>query len=321
MSVEPQCSCYDSTVQAPTTLVTLNHVNRCWTLYIEKKTGYYSCMSAFLTERSDSVRPERRTHTKVLSTMSVILTDTATQRERAYFDQFVASEGEFNPFTQHGWQTLARQFEQAVQPQEGFRILDVGCGTGQSRKLYTPRARHYLGIDLSERAIAAARARYPESDWLAADARALPFATGSFDVVAFSSVLHHIPDFPVALREAVRVLRPGGQVFAFDPNLLHPAMALFRHPRSPLYLPQGVSPDERPLQPWYLRQAFQKVGLGAVRQRCLSDIPYRAVAPRLLNACLAFYNVADRLWAWSGLGHFFGTFVITWGCKPAAVTK
>jgi ubiquinone/menaquinone biosynthesis C-methylase UbiE len=241
----------------------------------------------------------------------------ALQRERAYFDRLVAEEGEFNPFADRGWQTLARQFERSLRPQGPLRILDVGCGTGQSRQLYAPHALHYVGIDLSEQAVTAARARFPGSDWLVGDARSLPCDSQSFDVVAFSSVLHHIPDIPAALREALRVLRPGGHIFAFDPNLLHPAMALFRHPSSPLYLSQGVSPDERPLLPRFLRQRFRQAGVGAVRQRCLSDIPYRAVAPRLLNACLSFYNFADRLWEWSGFGRFFGTFVLTWGSKPA----
>src|SRR5205085_1793037 len=167
----------------------------------------------------------------------------------------------------------------------------------------------------SAEAVAAARARFPESEWLTADARALPFAANCFDVVAFSSVLHHIPDFPAALREALRVLRPGGRAFAFDPNLLHPAMALFRHPRSPLYSLQGVSPDERPLLPAVLRRAFRDAGFIDLRQRGQSDIPYRYVAPRLLNAALSLYNAGDWLWEHAGLGRWFGTFVVTCGRK------
>src|SRR5262249_12950872 len=145
-----------------------------------------------------------------------------------------------------------------------------------------------------------------------------PFAAGGFDVVAFSSVLHHMPDFPAALAEARRVLRPGGRAFAFDPNLLHPAMALFRHPRSPLYTAAGVSPAERPLAPRALRAAFQAAGFVRLRQRGQSDIPYRSVAPKLLNAAIGAYNACDRLWERVGLGRWFGTFVVTCGCKPEA---
>jgi SAM-dependent methyltransferase len=238
-------------------------------------------------------------------------------RERAFFDRMVRDRGEFNPFADRGWQTLARRFERWVASGRPLDLLDVGCGTGMSRRLYAAHARRYVGIDLSAEALAVARERFPDDEWLLADACALPFADGSFDVVAFSSVLHHIPDFTAALREARRVLRPGGKAFAFDPNLLHPAMALFRHPRSPLYSSQGVSPDERPLRPAALRAAFRDAGFVRLRQRGQSDIPYRHVAPRLLNAALTAYNAADWAWEHVGLGRWFGTFVVTCGRTAA----
>ena len=201
-------------------------------------------------------------------------------------------------------------------PPPGAALLDLGCGTGQSRRVYDGTFARYTGADLSPAAIAAARAAFPADEWVVADACRLPFEDGRFDVVAFSSLLHHIPDFPAAVREGFRVLKPGGVPFAFDPNVFHPAMALFRHPRSPLYLSQGVSPNERPLRPTVLRSAFEAAGFGDVRQRCQSDIPYRKVAPRLLNAALSAYNVADWVWEAAGLGRWFGTFVITCGTKP-----
>ena len=144
----------------------------------------------------------------------------------------------------------------------------------------------------------------------------MPFSKNEFDVVCFSSVLHHIDDFAGAVSEGHRTVRPGGYVFAFDPNLFHPAMALFRHPASWFYSPKGVSPNERPLRPAELRDAFRKCGLTAIRQRCQADIPYRKVAPPLLNALLGLYNFGDRLLEQSGLARLFGSFVITVGRKP-----
>lgn len=198
----------------------------------------------------------------------------------------------------------------------GLRILDVGCGTGRSRQIYEDRSSRYAGLDLSLASLRLARARFPGSGWLQADACRLPFGAASFDVVAFSSVLHHLADRRAALAEASRVLRPGGWVFAFDPNLLHPAMLLFRHPGSPLYRAAGVSPDERPLLPAALRRDFHQAGFAAIGQRGQSDIPYRAVAPRGLDALLPLYNRADWLWEKVGLGRWFGTFVVTWARQP-----
>jgi ubiquinone/menaquinone biosynthesis C-methylase UbiE len=241
----------------------------------------------------------------------------ASLPEGEYFDRLVQEHGDFNPFADRGWQTLALRFASASHGARYARLLDIGCGTGQSRRIYADQARAYVGLDLSWGALRGARGRHPDGAWVQADGLRLPFGTGLFEAVAFSSVLHHVPDMPAALAEARRVLVPGGFVFAFDPNLLHPAMLLFRHPRSPLYSPVGVSPHERPLLPSALRRAFLDAGFTRVGQRGQSDIPYRHVGPRTLNAWLPAYNAFDRAWESSGLGRWFGTFVVTWGWVPS----
>lgn len=238
------------------------------------------------------------------------------QRESEYFDRLVDDHGDFNPFTDRGWRTLERRFAGVVGNARVARLLDVGCGTGNSHRIYASRASQYLGIDLSQAALRTAAAQHRDARWLRADGTRLPFPSGVFDAVAFSSVLHHMPDPRAALEDAARVLRPGGLVFAFDPNLLHPAMLLFRHPSSPLYSPEGVSPNEQPMHPAVLRQHFENAGLEAIGQRCQSDLPYRQVAPRLLNRLLPAYNLLDRLWEYSGAARWMGTFVVTWARTP-----
>jgi hypothetical protein len=116
---------------------------------------------------------------------------------------------------------------------------------------------------------------------------------------------------------ARRVLLPGGRIFAFVPNLHHPAMALLRHPRSPMYLSQGGSPNERPLRPGELRRAFGAAGITVLNQHRQSGISYRSVAPAAVRAFLTLYSWGDLLWQCVGLGRYFGTFVITAGEKPA----
>jgi SAM-dependent methyltransferase len=240
----------------------------------------------------------------------------AAEAERQFFDGFVAEEGAFDPFTPHGWNTLRKAFRKMTPAIASSRLLDIGCGTGSSLRVYEGRFEHYAGVDLSPASIDAARRKSPAHEWLIADACQLPFADGSFETVAFSSVLHHLPDMALGLSEAYRVLKPGGVVFAFDPNILHPAMALFRHPRSPLYSSKGVSPNERPLHPATLRAAFESAGFQSIRQRCQSEIGYRQVAPRAINALIGAFNIVDAVWERIGLGRFFGTFVLTSGVKP-----
>jgi ubiquinone/menaquinone biosynthesis C-methylase UbiE len=74
-----------------------------------------------------------------------------------------------------------------------------------------------MGVDLSLVMLAQARRRLPSCVLLvAADAEALPFASGSFDSVVSSSSFHYWPAPADGLRELHRVMRPGGRVVITD---------------------------------------------------------------------------------------------------------
>src|SRR5262249_35813955 len=98
----------------------------------------------------------------------------------------------------------------------GKRVLEVGVGMGADHAEWARRAPSYLaGVDLTPRAIEMTGARLEmsslTSDLKVADAEHLPFEDASFDIVYSWGVLHHTPDTPSAVREVLRVLKPGGQ--------------------------------------------------------------------------------------------------------------
>jgi SAM-dependent methyltransferase len=101
----------------------------------------------------------------------------------------------------------------------GDRILDAGCGTGKFCGMeFARKARCQLvGIDLREDLNANS-----EMDFrVRSELNRLPFSDGSFDVVNCRLVIEHV-DFPDAvLKEFYRVLKPGGRLAIFTPNLLH----------------------------------------------------------------------------------------------------
>ena len=99
----------------------------------------------------------------------------------------------------------------------GARLLNVGCGTGGFNELARSVGADAWGVDASLEAAPIAALRAP-GRILGAAAEELPFSTASFDVIYCYSTLEHVADAARAVREMVRVLRPGGFLYLHTPN-------------------------------------------------------------------------------------------------------
>lgn len=96
----------------------------------------------------------------------------------------------------------------------GMRLLEVGCGAGAWLRHHYLKGVHVSGADFSPDHLRAARHVMPSGNFAAADITCLPYEHAVFDVAVAGSCFLYLPDAQSAakaLRELIRVLKPGGR--------------------------------------------------------------------------------------------------------------
>lgn len=181
---------------------------------------------------------------------------------------------------------IGAQFLNWLAPASGLRWLDVGCGAGAFTELVIEHCspRSIAGVDPAAAQVEYSRQQIPSAEFHVADATALPFADGEFDIVASALVINFIPDRAKALAEMRRVLRPGGTVAAY---LWH----------------RTVTANDAPFAP--IERGLEAIGANVLRppmrpestpegaQIALETAGFSDIATTLLEANRTFGNFQD----------------------------
>jgi SAM-dependent methyltransferase len=194
------------------------------------------------------------------------------------------------------------QMAAAVRGQAQARVLDLGCGGGHVSFNVAPHVREVVAYDLSRDmlgAVAASAASRGLANIVTREGRveALPFAAAEFDVVMSRFSAHHWHGFDLALKEARRVLKPGGRAVFADavspaPGLLDTFAQAIELLRDPSHV------RDYTVEEWCAALAQAGFAVGTVKRRRLRlefaswiarmrtpEIHVQAI--RSLQACMA----------------------------------
>lgn len=160
--------------------------------------------------------------------MERTMSESAEQREHDRFVEYYARESQSDETMQRF--TRIRDRALALMDERGAHgpldVVDIGCGAGTQALLWAECGHRVAGLDVNAALVGIARERARERGFdirfEVGTATALPFGDAGADVVLMPELLEHVPDWQRCLREAIRVLRPGGLLYLSTTNWLCP---------------------------------------------------------------------------------------------------
>jgi ubiquinone/menaquinone biosynthesis C-methylase UbiE/uncharacterized protein YbaR (Trm112 family) len=125
-----------------------------------------------------------------------------------------------------GYRRKVNLIEQALAGESGW-IVDVGAGTCGEDEYLATKGLRIICTDINELALALSKTRSKRFGrdnlkYVACDGQKLPFNSSTVAFVVYNESLHHLVDPSKALREASRILKPGGKIFMFEPYAYDP---------------------------------------------------------------------------------------------------
>ncbi|HEY4364314.1 MAG TPA: methyltransferase domain-containing protein [Bryobacteraceae bacterium] len=136
------------------------------------------------------------------------------------------------------WSEHISRYAYAARFASGARALDAGCGTGYGSVELARHGWNVTAFDIAPDAMAFAREHLtaPNLHYVRASATSMPFAEKSFDLVTAFEVIEHLEDWRGLLREARRVLAPGGVFLVSTPNRVYYAEARAKTGPNPFHV-------------------------------------------------------------------------------------
>ena len=227
-------------------------------------------------------------------------------REHKAAERAMWALGDYHKFAKQTIWELGPVLVAACGISAGQRVLDVAAGTGNVAIRAAEAGAHVVASDLTPENFDSgrreARSRRVDLDWVEADAEALPFGDGAFDVVTSSFGAMFAPNHQAVAHELLRVCRPGGTIgmVNFTPEGLagefFEAFARYAPPPPPAALPPILWGSEQ-----HVRELFgdRVDSLEMTRkeyvERAASPLEYREFFKETFGPVIALHSfLADQ---------------------------
>ena len=207
--------------------------------------------------------------------------------ETTHFDKmsraYDKNYGYLSKFTQYKIEKKVSHFLNFVDSRfngKEVKVLEVGCGTGEYTKKFAINKKfHVVATDISSGMLSVAKEKCKKLSGVefkclsAYDLSGI--ADSSIDVVCGFYILHHL-DVEKVKKEIDRILKPGGYVYFYEPNLLNPVVFLIK---SIPYIKKkaGDSPDELAINPLSIGDYFD--GYNVIECKTTEFVPILSSIP------------------------------------------
>lgn len=196
----------------------------------------------------------------------------------AYYEQESASEETIQRFTlvrDKALKLLAARDRAST----SLKVVDIGCGAGTQSRIWAMLGHLVYGLDVNAHLVELARRRACENGleivFEVGTATQLPYSDSSMDIALLPELLEHVANWQDCLKEAMRILKPGGMLFLSTTNWLCPIQQEYTLPMYSWY-------------PGFLKRKYERLAI-TTRPEIANHCTYPAVN------WFSFYSLANYL--------------------------
>lgn len=223
------------------------------------------------------------------------------ERESKHFNELANEQGQawWGANTQAAKIRLYRRIDlikEYLDLKSASKILECGCAAGPFTEVLAERLDNKVSIyaiDLSKEQIRIASEKIRnENVYFSVDSiNDLKFKDNSFDFVIGNAILHHL-DIGKALNEIKRVLKVGGKLLFFEPNMLNPQIWLSLNVK-PLRKYYQASPDETAFYRWQIKKELTLSGYKNIVVKAF-DFMHPLIPEKFINFAKVIENIVEK---------------------------